>query len=80
MEDTIIYSYTGLFSMKKKRKGKKKSLAKRLRDRLGRFASRSEAWIRNHQGLISTGLALANLGINTKIAFGGVNVNQKHMN
>jgi hypothetical protein len=76
----VVYSYTGLFSMKKRTKKKKKSLARRLRDRLGRFASRSENWIRNHQGLISTGLALANLGINTKIAFGGVNVNQKHAN
>lgn len=61
------------------RKKKKKSFVKRLRDRLGRFASRSEKWIQNHQGLIGTGLALANLGINSKIAFGGVNVNQKQM-
>lgn len=76
-----IYSYTGLFSMKKGRKKKKtKSLARRLRDKLGRFASRSEKWIKDHQGLVSTGLALANLGINSKIAFGGVNVNQKHTN
>lgn len=81
MEEEVIYSYTGLFSMKKRsKKKKKKSFARRLRDRLGRFASRSEKWIREHQGLVGTGLALANLGINSKIAFGGVNVNQKYNN
>lgn len=79
--EEVIYSYTGLFSMRKgQKKKKKKSFGRRLRDRLGRFASRSEKWLRDHQTLVGTGLALANLGINSKIAFGGVNVNQKHLN
>lgn len=67
----IIYSYTGLFSTRKKSPKKKKpSLGKRL----SRLMRRSERWIASHPNLVGTAMNLANLGINAKLAFGGYKI------
>jgi len=73
----IVYSSTGLFSMKKKSpkkkspsKKKKPSVGKRLRN----LMRKSEKWIATHPNLVATAMNLANIGINAKLAFGGYKI------